>query len=223
VKFNQPIVKIDVPLFPLEVTFVRYFPTTLDSKRFAGEEKFFTIHNAKVSVVGATMITKCNVEAPSCNGTLCDRQMVFAVNQNCGCMHVEKGKSGFVLKYTVFFEYVESERREKLIVKDQRSLRTTQLFINNPEDCNRGHNAYLVGNIKLRECIQKCTEYINANGGFTVMGSKVLGESSQEESNIKTTSEELTYHVVYLYPTDTDIPSRTEYKKLMYDFCTTHM
>jgi hypothetical protein len=69
----------------------------------------------------------------------------------------------------------------------------------------------------LRNAMKKLHKYVNDCGGYTILGYTQLGESTDVSDKLmKVDSLYPTIHLVYLHPTDLNLPITAEYKKLMF-------
>lgn len=73
---------------------------------------------------------------------------------------------------------------------------------------------------KLEKCIQAIIEFINLNGGFTVIGWYKRGEIndvSNEDSQNEVESSEVGYHIVHIQPTVRAVIDLEEFKNLQFE------
>ncbi len=73
---------------------------------------------------------------------------------------------------------------------------------------------------KLQYCIDNVLEYVNTNGGFTVIGWYKRGEINDisiDDSQNVVESENIWYHVVSMYPTNKDLIKSPELKEEQFD------
>lgn len=135
-----------------------------------GGSTFFVLHNVNALVYKANLIGKGDLNHPSCTGFLCDRAKAEVASKSCGCFF---GKTNTNISVVVL------EMNVKLVVESlipelvpQRSMQTTMLFIKDPESSigSLQHAAKVAHCRPLCQAIKKCVEYINDNGGFTIMG-----------------------------------------------------
>jgi hypothetical protein len=69
----------------------------------------------------------------------------------------------------------------------------------------------------LRKSMKKLHKYVNDRGGYTILGYTQLGESTDVSNKLmRVDSLYPTIHLVYLHPTDLNLPITAEYKKLMF-------
>lgn len=225
VKQDQRTLILTAPLIPLSLTFVKYLPTVTPPRPMEGEELFFVMRSRQLDEIklprisGAKLKSKYTMDKACCNGYLCDRQTVFQTNQHCGCLQVDRNVSGIVMEYDVeFCDDAENEEEKFQFVQGQRSLRTTQIFVSSLEDGNMSTNtSEMERDLSLRESVDDMVQFVEDNGGFTMMGYKsVGGVNSGIDGAPKNDSEMVTYHVVYLYPTKTSLPYSAEMKSRMF-------
>lgn len=159
-----------------------------------------------------------------CNGETCDRAKSFGNKNPCACFHQLSRKEGGVRNVCFKFDFgFPNSDGDEIIKTDFTSLRTTRMFFrgqsiqNTEEDLNKGSVLELV-----HSCFYKVVEYINRNGGWTVMGHYIRAEQkdkkpdtpydNQEEKNsldVKAYHSTMLHNVDYLYPTTckpSDIP-----------------
>lgn len=72
----------------------------------------------------------------------------------------------------------------------------------------------------MQDCIDNVIEYINGNGGFTVVGWYKRGginDFSNDDSENQVESSEIGYHVVSIYPTNKAIMTNDEFRSQQFD------
>lgn len=212
-KINQITIQMDFAIIPLEVSVIKHLPT-VSVDPVSGEETFFLVRGTDVRITNPVMITKHNPEGASCTGRFCDRQQRFAINQECGCISVERNVSGFVLQYSVKFKLPDVVK--PVFVRGQRSFRTTLLFVKEPDSCNYGQVSNSPDTKKVREAVAECCKYILDHGGFTLMGKRTLGETKDEGGTGVADVEAV--RVVYCYATEPDNVKKEDYEKMMYKY-----
>ena len=165
----------------------------------------------------ANLIGKGDLNPASCTGFLCDRAKAEGASKSCGCFFGKTNTniSAVVLEMNV--KLVESFIPELV---HQRSMQTTMLFIKDPESIGSLQHAAKVAHCRpLRQAIKKCVQYINDNGGFTIMGMITRGESQDVSNNReKVASENATWELIYLMPHIIDLENRMAYQHLKYKY-----
>ena len=231
VRKEQVTVLLTSPIIPMKLSFVKYLPLVVDvnARPNEGEERFFLVRSleykgARYPKLSAVKVkSKDSCDKACCNGYMCDRQVPFQVNQCCGCFQVHRNISGIVLEYDVDFCEPMFHSDGSLVsvelqyVEGQRSFRTTKLLLASPEDLNVGNTMNdTEKNILVNEKVEELVDFVNENGGFTVMGYKSIGAVNSGIDGVKNDSELTTYHVVYLYPTRVELVDTEAFKQLQF-------
>ena len=74
-------------------------------------------------------------------------------------------------------------------------------------------------NRRLRECVKRCNDYVNDNGGFSLGGTISRGLVHDiSDPNAKVLNESSTFHICYAMPTDPKIEMKPEYRALKYTY-----
>ena len=79
---------------------------------------------------------------------------------------------------------------------------------------------YTSAYVKLQKCIDEVVEYINLQGGFTVVGWYKRGEindQSNDDSQNEVESSEIGFHVVSISPTDRKVMDHSTLKVKQFD------
>ena len=151
----------------------------------------------------------------TCSGLLCDRQRVNDWNgkSKYGCYSMFQYCSNLSLQHSIRI----NTQQLKLIQNDFSSLKFSHLYLSNDIPSNVKVSSLQVSEEfwELEDCIESVVNFINENGGWTVVGWYKRGEvkdQSLNESTGNNNSDDNTigagtvkYHVVQLCPTNRDI------------------
>jgi len=217
-RIDMPILRTSQPMYPLKLQSYA-FTLTIQLKHpgQGGETTFFLYHNVQIDFTRAELRGKGDMYAPSCKGLLCDKKDTQKVNSACGCFTPESHMSPVVLEYTIKFK-APALFTDPLI--SERSYRTSRLFLKDISSLGLMQPEERYDEMKtIMACMEKCSDYINSNDGYTVCGTLskgLVGDMSDE--TVKIASEKSTCHITYLMPTNIDIISNKEYENLMYNY-----
>ena len=172
----------------------------------------------------------CKVEVKSvevlesvCNGHFCDRQRCVElqkIDKPCGCYFMRGLDSKLSIVHDI--EVTCQSSGEKFSMEQFSSLQFSTLYLTQyfPQDTKRiefDNTEYLD---ELYDSIDNVTEYINNNGGFTVIGWYKRGEIN-DQSNLeaveKISSSTVVHHFVSLLPTSFDRLKMDELQEMKYD------
>jgi hypothetical protein len=234
-KVDMATITTGLPIIPMDHSFVTRFPIhRVTPPSLEKEETYFVCHNQKLTIASVYPEGKADMYKLSCSGKLCDRKMIGGKNQTCGCFNSSDNWSSFVLQYSVQYagdtfapeDFCEDcgggIGRIAASCNDERSLRTTELFMKDGDKLGPLQRADRLALARdIRKSVKKCVDYINANGGFTIVGTAMVGVRIDENEAAGTRrtvmSEHPTFHAAYVMPTDSKLPDREDYKKLKYD------
>ena len=213
---DMPVLHVATTFLPMKDEFMQNFPSVVPKPpTLANETTFFVFRNIKVRWVQVDLRGKGDVYPASCPSFLCDRQEPFRSNHACGCFsHAGKGTfSPVVLEGTII-------SNENFNVKNDRSYRTTCMFIFRPDSIGLLHkNERLELTTDLRASVKKCYQHINDNGGFTICGSITRGEiRDASDEQVMVASEKITHHICYSQPTDMSLLTDTNYMALKFTY-----
>ena len=97
-----------------------------------GEQTFFLMKNQTIKLIQSTLIGSSHVNPPCCQGRFCDRKMIGTkTNESCGCFAKHSSVAPVVLQYNVSWN---EAKQLKCVIKKERSYRTTDLFIEQPDN-----------------------------------------------------------------------------------------
>ena len=159
-----------------------------------------------------------DVVSTSCSGRMCDRQRVndwYGI-KGCGCFGMSGNATSLVVQHVIIMQHGSREIK----MKDFSSIKFNSLFMDGdfPFKCKEHMFKMTTAYVELTECMEKCIEYVNSNGGFTVVGWYRRGEISDqtmvEVSTLNDTGKpydvpkigkndasDITYHIVSIKPT----------------------
>ena len=211
---DMPVLEFKHHFFPLMDSFIDHLSPIPVSKPDVGKEtNFFLLKNAQMLFHNVLLIGKGDTYPPCCNGKFCDRTLRLKSNKEaCGCFSMNSSTSSIVIEADI--QHVcEDDTSKSFIVFNHRSLRTTQLFIENYTilytNSSEMRASYAA---RFEDAVESCCDYINNNGGFTVMGTCSRGEIS-DISNVheKIASTRVTHGITYIQPTNLSILNQPEY------------
>lgn len=179
----------------------------------SGEHRYFVYHEQVIDLFGFRLV----YEDVSCSGRFCDRANVRVTNVYCGCWQTGTSLNAVVGEYKVTLKIptgaIDGLGDDETTIQDVRSLRTTEVFFDNLEDFATLENSEIERRtIEMREKIKAMTNYINAHGGWTVVGWFRKGDvvdASNEEAKVMADS--VTLHISVLIPST---PVDAEFKKM---------
>jgi len=191
---KMPIITTPMPLLPLAV------PATLPGVAFTPAEpytsRFFVLHGATVTAGGARLVTT------NCTGKFCDRRKVEAQG-DCGCYHRDRNAGRcHVLQLDLDIEHPDIAN--PLMVAGWSSLRFTEMAFAGslPAEVNLDNYAL---RMTYRRTISSLVTYVNANGGWTILGWHRLGVTKDASisgaEDTTTFSENSTMHFEMVVPT----------------------
>lgn len=222
---TMPIIIPRWPLVPIkprksEDLFTEMLPAT----RFhipdgAGEHRHFVFHNVAIAVIGYKLV----LETVSCSGRFCDRSQPLVANVSCGCHTINTTRFPVVgeciVKIGLPTEAAKEAGEEEAVVRNFRSLRTTEVFFENHESIGALDNQVIEKRtMEFRKKIDTIVDYINQDGGWTIAGWFKKGESQDASTaEAKVDSTEVTLHLSLLVPSKKEIRTREDgdYKKLL--------
>ena len=151
-------------------------------------------------------ITSMSGHSSKCGGLFCDRQRTIEIDRGsraCGFYSMNSRISNIVMVHGID---VISNNKVLFEMENFSSLSFSKIYMEKPFSPTFKFNMLDYSDLfyKLQDCADTCVEYINSNGGFTVIGWYKRGEIndiSNEESENLVDSEKIWYHVVCLYPT----------------------
>ena len=207
-KGDIPLVRTQLPIISLKTP--SYINTTSINKLIQEGNTNCFVLNRQYLILNQTAAIQT-----TCSGLLCDRQRVNDWNgkSKCGCYSMFQYRSNLSLQHSIRID----TQQVKLIQNDFSSLKFSHLYLSNDIPSNVKVSSLRVSEEfwELEDCIESVVDFINENGGWTVVGWYKRGEvkdQSLNESTGNNNSDDNTigagtvkYHVVQLCPTNRDI------------------
>jgi len=142
-----------------------------------------------------------------CSGYLCDRQRVIENGRGqktCGCYSMNNRMSNVVLVHTV---KVYGNNGTELFMNNFSSFRFMSMYLSKDfsSSVKFNHLNTSAAYYDLQECIDEVVDYINENGGFTVVGWYKCGEIHDMSNEVVSTdveSSDIGFHIVSISPTN---------------------
>jgi hypothetical protein len=195
---------------------------------------------------GCTITIKSSTpEETNCSGLLCDKQRIHEIasrsNQGCGCYSMLSRRSTLVLEHSLEIE--SSDFRWNHYCEHYSSNKFSMLYQSSPFSSSvTASNLQFTDEYYLMvEKIESVMNYINTNGGFTVIGwykrGKINDQSIVSETNNRNNNEvqannqvdsgNISYHVCEIKPTNFRIntdahPMQEALNLLKYDMTRLH-
>ena len=185
--------------------------------------------NIKSNESGAFILTKCVVKSlqqhiitTKCNGYFRDRQRVkdWMNVKGCGCYGMSTSSTSLAIEQVI---KVRDDTQKVLKMSGFSSLKFNKVFMTGgiPFFCKVAVFQMTTTFYDIIECMEKCLNYINENGGFTVFGWYKRGEINdatmveaaasdpsgdvRNKANVeKVASGDISYHFVHIRPTNPD-------------------
>ena len=174
------------------------------------ESRGFIYNNAEITLEKTSFIeTKCS-------GLFCDRQRIDEVKSccMCGCFSTKALINCIIAVWIMSFNTSDGKRR---VVKDLSSLKAFQMFTKGKMSIHVRASMLSSGSRyydAITDCMDEIVDYVNENGGWTIIGwgkkglindATLLGvttETKGKEEARKVVADEVTTHVVQFYPTN---------------------
>ena len=191
---------------------VRYVPCSpLSLPKLPDATSYFCYHNiTTLRVSNAVMVQS------GCNGNLCDRQVKPEKSQHwkCGCLYTDQKRHFFVIKMNVLVPCETGTNvLGSIIIPDFRSNRTTSVFIDDSTVQHWRESDKLTG--KLRSKARGMIEYINENGGWTILGwvrTGAVSDSSDKKDRETIVTVNTAPHLSYMMPTHLQVLNNIGFK-----------
>ena len=168
----------------------------------ADHTMYFTLHNNSICCNRTTL------QQASCTGYFCDRQSQPSPTQKCGCIYMATRGLDHVLVTDIIFCVPPSfQQNERSTVLHFRSWKFSKIFIPNDNIWPRLH----ADNHEqlLRQSVKNITDFVNRNGGWTIVGWIRCGHVADHSTDTTTTptlqSRIPRLHISYIYPTNNAI------------------
>jgi len=202
---------------PLNKVMMRHVPSCpLMLPPEEGATQYFCYHKVKdLKVSCVQMVT------PPCGGRLCDRQVEPPGTKEwpCGCFHANIKAVNWVMKMNV---YIPCETTVsvtgKIGILNFRSIQTTELFIH-PSSFRfwEPRSSTMIND--LRDTVQDIVEYVNKNGGWTIIGWVKNGPTT-DDSDVRDketmAGDNVIPHLTYMMPSHLEILQNQTYEAKIY-------
>ena len=158
-----------------------------------------------------------NFESTGCSGLFCDRQRpqeILRSGKGCGCYSMQTRNSNIAIVHTLA---VNEDGVRLFVTKGFSSLQFSLLYLSNhlPTISRLSEYTNFSATDDIDDCADQVIEYINDNGGFTIIGWNKRGEiddqifkddnSSNNNNNERVEAGEMGYHIVSIRPLLTNI------------------
>ena len=209
---SVPIVESPQDFFPINNPMDTVVPQTMPTMPEADHMLYFALHGEKITCKRTTL------KEGVCSGVFCDRQLVnVGSTHNCGCLYMSaKDRYDSVLNMDVTFTVPPSFHVEsKATVAHFQSWKFSNIFV--PKETtwttlNKDEDFQV-----LRQSVATITEYINNNGGWTIVGwirsGHIHDQSSDTVMPDNLTSLHPKPHISYLQPTNHHITKHRNLKQ----------
>ena len=168
----------------------------------------------------------------SCSGKFCDHQRVNDWNNSkgCGCYNMNTNSSSLVLQHNIT---VTTILQGKLEMSDFSSLKFSKLYLSAdiPGSCKLYSLQLTTAVYDLYAAMENCVNFINDNGGFTIIGwykrgaiadkglivpktnmngattnanNQHLKYGNKDDDKVQVESSQLSYHIVSIQPSNSD-------------------
>ena len=173
----------------------------------------FVLNHCTLDVISSTP------EETKCSGLFCDKQRIHEIannNQGCGCYSMLTRRSNMIIDHSLKIEKLGWE----CYIENFSSTRFSRLYQNAPfPSAIRADSLQLTDDYwNLSNCISNVIDFINENGGFTIIGwykrgvindqSIITGNVAQGISNNNTSPDnqidngEMNFHPCFIQPTN---------------------
>ena len=194
------------------------------------ESRGFIYNNAEITLEKTSFIeTKCS-------GLFCDRQRIDEVKVccMCGCFSTKALINCLIAQWIMSFNTSDGKRR---VVKDLSSLKAFQMFTKGKMSIHVRASMLSSGSKyydAITDCMDDIADYVNENGGWTIIGwgkkglitdATLLGvttETKGREETRKVVADEVTTHVVQFYPTNRALLESNELIEKKFDLSQLH-
>ncbi len=138
----------------------------LDHGISTGVTRVFVVNNVQVKV------NSTSVQTTKCSGLFCDRQRAVEIERGdraCGCYSMQSRIGNIVIVHNIS---VIKDGIPDLCVEDFSSLNFSSLYLKDALPVSVKFNSldYTPQYFRLQMCIDDVVQYVNENGGFTVVG-----------------------------------------------------
>ena len=194
----------------------RYHSIRLDHGLPQNVTRAFVLNNTQIIIQSSHAI------ASRCSGLFCDRQRVQEISRTrrgCGCYSMQTRLSNIAMTHTID---VKTEYGENLFqMEDFSSLQFTRLFLAPngmfPPTTRINSFEHIRTMSEIEDSFDNVVDFINENGGFTIIGWYKRGEindqgGNQNENEERVEAGEIGFHIVYIRPTNKDIAINDDMK-----------
>lgn len=219
-----PIVRTDNPFriiyLPSSSQNIKEIAPRIDTTEEMCGFLFSNVRAQHIQVSGITAIKAI------CAGFLCDRQVDPSHKGNmvtgCGCYTQHRTQSAnIVLKMSVSLNKPESNLNN--VVVSYLSWRTTNLIFNPPMKTGVTVEMLRTHKQRIREVFLAISDFIDERGGWTIIGwyksgtkqDASAGSDSGASSLVQ--SDEIGYHISYMFPSNKDVLTDGNFKALQID------
>jgi hypothetical protein len=215
----EPITRLmadDIPMLETRLPVIvmkrprELFQVPIDTGIASNSSRAFVYRNCQVTVKSST------VEETKCAGLFCDKQRIREVlksKNGCGCYSMQSRRSNLVITHNLvvtnedlgFDEYFQNYSSSKF----------SSLYQNKPfsSSVRKSQMQMTTQYFAMMTNIDTCIEYINDNGGFTVVGwykrGKINDQSMDNDSNQinnrnddQVDNGEISYHLCVVTPSN---------------------
>ena len=198
-------------------TSMKFSPVVMRRSIEANNLVAFVVNETRVEVYTTTPIST------SCRGKLCDKQRVpewnTDKNKGCGCYGMHANASAMALLHAI---HILNPRTEDTYDTNEfSSTNFTSNYTTGPIPPSATSTvldkAHHEQGIRLIDCMNNCMNYINNNGGFTVVGwykrgliddKSLITLSKNKVEDEQVQSGEISYHIVSIMPTNSNFKNR---------------
>ena len=158
--------------------------------------------------------TRTDATDTTCSGLLCDKQCVSdwnTQNRGCGCFSKNANRSPIALSHTVVIE--SAIGLEPLVMTEFSSSKFNKLFLKDHIPASVRLQCFEDETLDgVEDAIEECMDFINNNGGFTIVlwyrrgainDVSLLGQRSTEDGQIAAGN--VNYHIIQISPTNRDL------------------
>ena len=211
-----------IPLLVAEASAIVNIPpkslrTCAINRSIAGDQCLaYTLNSKQIKVLSSYVVET------GCGGYFCDKQRANElkartdIKNTCGCFAVLSQRSGLAVSHSMKVEKADDEN--PIRHSNFSSTKFKRLYMNGPlqgnikEQTFEGTNTYM----DLKDSIKDVVQFINDNGGFTILGwyrrgiitDKLMAGITEETY---TTEGDITFHIVSVSPTNKNLLDPTHH------------
>jgi hypothetical protein len=156
--------------------------------------------------------TRLDVIHTTCSGLFCDKQRVYdwnSQNRGCGCYSKNDSRTTIALCHTIVVDHGLG-RGIPMVMTNFSSNKFNNLYLTGPIPATVSSQSFDNDTLtEVEDSIEQCLEYINLNGGFTIVlwyrrgsmnDTSLIGQRSVEDR--QTDAGTINYHIVEIIPTN---------------------